>query len=56
MLNLTIYSDKVTAKYVPPQIQSNYSQSGAQYATRPLTAIETSTLTDAVKTKVNTLV
>lgn len=50
-IKLCLYSDIIEAKYSPPQIQSNYSNSGPTFTSRPLDVNETASLTNAVKNK-----
>ena len=46
----------MTAKYVQPRIQQQYSSSGTRYSNRPLNASETSALTNAVKDEVKIVI
>lgn len=46
----------MTAKYVQPRIQQQYSSSGTKYSNRPLNASETSALTNAVKDEVKIVI
>lgn len=52
-LKITLKIDQFKAEYEPPQIQSNYSRSGARYSARGLDQTESNSITTALKARVD---